>query len=116
MVAKLTLGICQRVAERAANQCVSGLYGAIAGKSLIAVFAVLMPLQDAQHVHAASQNLYDAKTGYRIKHYRSAVPTDVPGGTLVDIDTVERPDLGRARSVNARDLTQGNEQILSHPD
>ncbi|MEO1206569.1 MAG: rhodanese-like domain-containing protein [Pseudomonadota bacterium] len=33
--------------------------------------------------------LYDAKTGYRLKHYRSAVPDDVPGGTRIYIDDID---------------------------
>ncbi|MEL7048597.1 MAG: hypothetical protein AAFO75_06485, partial [Pseudomonadota bacterium] len=43
----------------------------------------------SQSAYADWSELYDAETGYRIKHYRSAVPPDVPGGTTVDINGVD---------------------------
>jgi PQQ-dependent catabolism-associated CXXCW motif protein len=33
--------------------------------------------------------LYDTQTGFRIKHYRSATPDDVPGGKRIDIGAVD---------------------------
>lgn len=40
--------------------------------------------------HAAGDSAFDPQTGYRIAHYRAAVPATVPGGTRVDLDTVDR--------------------------
>ncbi|MGL4397346.1 MAG: rhodanese-like domain-containing protein, partial [Hyphomicrobium sp.] len=39
---------------------------------------------------AASDDAFDPVTGYRIAHYRAAVPETVPGGARVDLDGVDR--------------------------
>lgn len=38
---------------------------------------------------AADNSAFDRATGYRITHYRAAVPDMVPGGTRVDLDKVD---------------------------
>jgi len=39
---------------------------------------------------AAGNPDFDPVTGYRIAHYRMPTPPDVPGGTVVDIEQVDR--------------------------
>ncbi|PPC87071.1 MAG: hypothetical protein CTY31_04265 [Hyphomicrobium sp.] len=39
---------------------------------------------------AAEDSSFDRTTGYRIAHYRAAVPDTVPGGTRVDLDKVDQ--------------------------
>lgn len=38
---------------------------------------------------SAGSHLYDPDTGYRVKHYRAAVPDDVPGGRRITIQDVD---------------------------
>jgi PQQ-dependent catabolism-associated CXXCW motif protein len=45
---------------------------------------------------AAGDEAFDPVTGYRIAHYRAAVPETVPGGTRVDLDAVDRLIAGGA--------------------
>lgn len=37
----------------------------------------------------AADDLFDAATGYRIKHYQAAAPTTVPGGTRVSLEELQ---------------------------
>ena len=41
-------------------------------------------------LQAAEESAFDRVTGYRIAHYRAAVPDTVPGGTRVDLDRVDK--------------------------
>ncbi len=41
-------------------------------------------------VRAGGNADFDSGTGYRIDHYRSPTPPDVPGGTRVDADDIDR--------------------------
>lgn len=45
--------------------------------------------QTQTSTEAIDTTLYDAETGYRIAHYRSAVPDDVPGGTIIQIEDID---------------------------
>lgn len=58
-------------------------------KALIIAAAIL-----SGHPHtpvfAADSSAFDPETGYRIAHYRAAVPATVPGGTRIDLDSVDR--------------------------
>ena len=49
-------------------------------------------------VNAAGQDeaAFDPATGYRIAHYRAAVPETVPGGTRVDLDKLDELIKGSA--------------------
>ncbi len=54
----------------------------------------------AAETAAKPEPFYDAATGYRIEHYRAATPNDVPGGTKIEIDDIDRltvnePDPGK---------------------
>lgn len=53
---------------------------------LTGMMAVGFTVADA----AASDDAFDPVTGYRIAHYRAAVPETVPGGARVDLDGVDR--------------------------
>ena len=52
------------------------------------ICALLVPLST---VNAAGKDeaSFDPATGYRIAHYRAAVPATVPGGTRVDLDKLD---------------------------
>lgn len=54
-----------------------------------AVLALLIAGSFA-NVSPASDDAFDSVTGYRIAHYRAAVPETVPGGTRVDLDAVDK--------------------------
>jgi PQQ-dependent catabolism-associated CXXCW motif protein len=38
---------------------------------------------------SAADDLFDAATGYRIKHYQAPAPTSVPGGTRVSLEELQ---------------------------
>lgn len=62
---------------------------------LLIACALLVPVAT---VNAAGQDeaSFDPATGYRIAHYRAAVPETVPGGTRVDLDNVDELIKGNA--------------------
>lgn len=53
------------------------------------IFALLMSLLASGVAQSADDASFDSATGYRIAHYRAAVPETVPGGTRVDRDRVD---------------------------
>lgn len=38
---------------------------------------------------AADEESFDPATGYRVAHYRGAVPATVPGGTRIDLEKLD---------------------------
>ncbi|MGQ0455812.1 MAG: rhodanese-like domain-containing protein [Hyphomicrobium sp.] len=59
------------------------------GFCLVLVFA-LVSGSAAAPSRAAGDDAFDSVTGFRIAHYRAAVPETAPGGTRVDLDTVDK--------------------------
>ena len=56
---------------------------------LLAVAVQLTPLHGLSAAETQGDN-FDPKTGYRIKHYRAALPDAVPGGQRVNTEEVEK--------------------------
>lgn len=56
----------------------------------LAVFNASMWIASSAFAGAAGNPDFDPVTGYRIAHYRMPTPPDVPGGTVVDIEQVDR--------------------------
>lgn len=54
-----------------------------------AALSIIAILLSAALARAEDEPSFDPITGYRIAHYRAAVPDSVPGGTRVDRDRVD---------------------------
>ncbi len=59
---------------------------------VVALLSAALQLANCQGLSAAETqgDNFDPKTGYRIKHYRAALPDAVPGGQRVDTEEVEK--------------------------
>ena len=57
--------------------------------SWVAAVVVALIASFETPLQAADESAFDRTTGYRIAHYRAAVPDTVPGGTRVDLDKVD---------------------------
>lgn len=68
---------------------VLGFHQRVSIKKLLVV--AYLPLLFVASLHAAGQDdvAFDSVTGYRIAHYRAAVPETVPGGTRIDLDKTD---------------------------
>jgi PQQ-dependent catabolism-associated CXXCW motif protein len=55
---------------------------------MLAAWGTLLSLGAVQ-AESQDDGAFDAVTGYRIGHYRAAVPESVPGGTRVDLDKAD---------------------------
>jgi hypothetical protein len=53
------------------------------------ICALLIPAATVSRLYAADDS-FDPVTGYRIAHYRAAVPETAPGGVRVDLDQVDK--------------------------
>lgn len=62
---------------------------ALAGAVLLAV-AVSIASVGAGSAGTAIDPDFDSETGFRIAHYRAPVPRDVPGGTVVGLEDIDR--------------------------
>jgi len=59
-------------------------------RAALKFIAIVIGLAPYAVAHADDDISFDAVTGYRIAHYRAAVPETVPGGTRVDRDRVDQ--------------------------
>jgi PQQ-dependent catabolism-associated CXXCW motif protein len=58
--------------------------------ALIVLIVLALPVSVAAAASAGQEEpTFDPVTGYRMAHYRAAVPETVPGGTRVDLDKVD---------------------------
>lgn len=56
---------------------------------LLASIVTLIATVGAAELRASDTASFDPVTGYRIAHYRAAVPDTVPGGTRIDLDKLD---------------------------
>ena len=59
-------------------------------RAALKFIAIVISVAPCAFAHAGDDVSFDAVTGYRIAHYRAAVPATVPGGTRVDRDRVDQ--------------------------
>ncbi len=65
-------------------------------KAIVAIAFATVVLAPAGTAAGKEEASFDPTTGYRIAHYRAAVPETVPGGTRVDLDKVDELIKGSA--------------------
>ena len=84
----------QPAVRKCAGRCLSVLAAAafivVAGIGPVAVSAADEPGAQAGAATAKPDPFYDPVTGYRTEHYRAATPSDVPGGTKIELEEIDR--------------------------
>jgi PQQ-dependent catabolism-associated CXXCW motif protein len=65
-------------------------------KRLLLIACALLVQADVVNAAGKDEESFDPTTGYRIAHYRAAVPETVPGGTRVNLDKVDELIKGSA--------------------
>lgn len=80
----------KRAPQPLVRECAGRCLGVLAGAAFIVTLAIGSTALSAAEPAAKPDPFYDPVTGYRTEHYRAATPSDVPGGTKIEIEDIDR--------------------------